>query len=320
MTGDGVLPDNTAGNRACPIRSAGVDYGVLILGHDFARLVSRFAARMYTAGAMSVEVPGSILDVRAEAAFAAGHAAGAVNIPLEQLAERAHELPPRGSAVSVYDSDGDRRREAAAALHIRGHAVREVSLPPADLRESGPSRARLWQPSPFLVEALERIGPQAGAGTPPLRALDVACGAGREAVWLALSGYQVDAVDVLPDALARARDLARRCGVSLTARQQDLEHHPELPLERYDLATVFRFLHRPALPAIKQSVAPHGFIVYETFHWRDAGRDGKPLRPGHVVKDGELAAAFDGFEPLIARDAVARQGRLFSQLLARRRP
>ena len=40
---------------------------------------------------------------------------------------------------------------------------------------------------------------------------------------------------------------------------------------------------------------------------------------GRTLQDGELAAAFDGFEPLIARDGVERDGRVFSQLLARRR-
>jgi SAM-dependent methyltransferase len=269
---------------------------------------------------MRSAVPGSVLDVRAEATFAAGHAAGAVNIPLEQLAQRVYELPPKGSVIHLYSDDPDRRREAAAALGLRGYLVREASLVPADLRESGPSQARLWQPSPLLVEALEHIRPYAETGAPPLRALDVACGCGRNAVYLALHGCQVDAIDVLPDALAQARDLARRCGVCLHTVRQDLKRAAELPVGRYGVVTVLRFLHRPALPAIGQSVAPGGFIVYEAFHWRDPGRGRMPPRPGQGLRDGELAAAFAAFEPLIARDGVARQGRLFSQLLARRIP
>ena len=178
------------------------------------------------------------------------------------------------------------------------------------------------------------------------RALDLACGAGREAVYLAWAGYEVDAVDVLPDALARAQDLARRCGVRLSTIQQDLKRSPALPAERYDMVIVFRFLHRPLLPAIGRSVAPGGFIVYEAFHRRDAGASGRARHGGggggravgspaasaagsnnkgcrgglgRTLQDGELAAAFDGFEPLIARDGVERDGRVFSQLLAQRR-
>jgi SAM-dependent methyltransferase len=178
------------------------------------------------------------------------------------------------------------------------------------------------------------------------RALDLACGAGREAVYLALAGYEVDAVDALPDALERAQDLARRCGVRLSTIQQDLKRSPTLPAEGYDMVIVFRFLHQPLLPAIGRSVAAGGFIVYEAFHRRDAAASGRAGHGGggggravgspaasaagsnnkgccgglgRTLQDGELAAAFDGFEPLIARDGVERDGRVFSQLLARRR-
>jgi rhodanese-related sulfurtransferase len=331
----------------------------------------------YPPSAMNQAETAAILDVRAEARFAAGHAAGAANIPLEELAARSHELPPKGAAVNLFDDDPERRRQAAEALRLRGYAVREVSLPADDLRESGPSRARLWRPSPFLVEALDCIRlradfrepapakpslavrgealataslrpdpPRSEEGRMAPRALDLACGAGREAVYLALAGYEVDAVDVLPDALARAQDLARRCGVRLSTIQQDLRRSPALPAERYDMVIVFRFLHRPLLPAIGRSVARGGFIVYEAFHRRDAGASGRACHGGggegravgspaasaagannkgcrggvgRTLQDGELAAAFDGFEPLIARDGVERDGRVFSQLLARRR-
>jgi hypothetical protein len=43
-----------------------------------------------------------------------------------------------------------------------------------------------------------------------------------------------------------------------------------------------------------------------------------PLKAAHTVEDGELAAAFGGFEVVLSRDGVPREGRRFSQLLARR--
>ncbi|NJL30478.1 MAG: class I SAM-dependent methyltransferase [Phycisphaerales bacterium] len=46
--------------------------------------------------------------------------------------------------------------------------------------------------------------------------MDIACGSGRDAVWLAMQGYEVDGLDVLPDALERASDLAHRHGSSST--------------------------------------------------------------------------------------------------------
>jgi tellurite methyltransferase len=274
--------------------------------------------RTQTAGRAQMSKAVPILDVRSKESFAAGHAPGAVNVPLEQFAARVHELPPKGSAVSLFDSDPDRLRQAAAALRLRGYTVGEAALSAADLHERGPSRAHLWQPSPFLVEAMDCIRSRAGAGSSPRRALDVACGTGRDAVYLALCGYVVDAIDALPDALLRARDLARRSRVSLNTIEQDLRRNPVLPPVAYDLVTVFRFLHRPLLPAVRQGVAPGGFIVYEAFHSSDAPPGRKPVKASHAATDGELAAAFAGFEVLIARDAVPRAGRVFSQLLARR--
>jgi SAM-dependent methyltransferase len=193
-----------------------------------------------------------------------------------------------------------------------------AALAPADLCEQGPARARLWWPSPFLQEAIERLRALAPRGAAPGRAMDLACGSGREAVHLAACGYDVDALDRLPDALERARDLAQRSGVRLRTIRRDLKRRPALPEGPYDLVAVFRFLLRPALGVIREAVAPGGFIVYETFHRRDPGRQGRPLGPSHTVADGELAAAFEGFEVLLARDGVEHQGRIFSQLLARR--
>jgi SAM-dependent methyltransferase len=259
-----------------------------------------------------------ILDVRPEASFVAGHAPGAVNIPVAELAGRAHELPPKGAAIRLFAADPRCRRQAALALRQRGYAVREAALTPAGLTQTGPSRGRLWRPSPFLVEALERIAAFAGGRRTGRRAADLACGAGREAVYLALSGYKVDAFDALPDALQRASNLARRSGVRVRAVRQDLERGAALPARAYDLVTVFRFLHRPLLPAIREAVAPGGFVAYETFNRLDRPRGRPPLKPAHTVGDGELAAAFEGFEVVLARDGTAREGRRFSQLLARR--
>jgi tellurite methyltransferase len=292
----------------------------------------------------------SILDLRPEARFLAGHAPGAAHLPLEELARRSHELPPKGAAVRVFDDDLARRRAAAEVLRLRGYAVEEAALSATDLTETGPARGRLWQPSPFLVEAMELIrsldgGPRFVAAptgrdatkrvppnnplaqpSPPRRegtqergrALDVACGSGREAVWLALEGWHVEGVDLLPDALLRAEDLARRSGAAIVTRPADLRQPDALPEEAYDLVTVFRFLHRPALPRIGRAAALDGLLVYEAFNHRDSGGGDKPLKPARLLQDGELAAAFGDFEVLLARDGVEREGRVFSQLVARR--
>lgn len=261
----------------------------------------------------------ALIDARPEPDFLAAHAPTAVGISLEELRDRAHELPPREVPLCVTDADTRRAEEAAAFLRQRGHDVTVIGWDRATATASGPSDAHLWRPNPFLVEAFERI--QKGredAACDHRRALDLACGSGRDAVWVAMRGYEVDAIDILPDALQRAEDLAHRCGVQVHALRQDLERQPHLGRSCYDLVTVFRFLHRALFPLIRDAVAPGGYIVYETFHEHNRQTGSRPLSLDHLLWTGELVDAFNGFELLIVRDAVERGGRYFSCLLARR--
>jgi SAM-dependent methyltransferase len=257
-----------------------------------------------------------LLDVRPEGEFHTAHASGAASIALEDLSLRTHELPPADQPLRVTDADPARARAAAEFLCRRGHSVRTIPFEAMTLVESGPSRVRLWRANPFLVESLGRI--RFDLARKPWRALDVACGSGRDAVCLALHGYNVLAVDLLPDALDRAGDLARRSGVTISTAAMDVESGPSLPAGSYDLVTVFRFLHRPLWPLLRQAVAPGGLICYETFHEQNRTTGRRPNDPAHLLSTGELTAAFSEFEILIARDAVEREGRFFSSLLARR--
>lgn len=257
-----------------------------------------------------------LLDVRPEAEFLNGHAVGAASIPLEELALRSHELPPAHVPLRVTDADPSRAASAAGSLALGGRSIQVIPFESLILAESGRSNIRLWQPNPFLVESIQRIRLES-TGTAG-RALDVACGSGRDAAYLAMQGYNMLAVDVLPDALDRAADLARRNGVTITTAVMDIESGPTLPSGSFDLVTVFRFLHRPLWPLLRRAVAPGGFICCETFHEQNRTTGRPPNNPAHLLSAGELAAAFAGFEILICRDAVERDGRFFSSLLARR--
>jgi tellurite methyltransferase len=144
------------------------------------------------------------------------------------------------------------------------------------------------------------------------------CGSGRDAVYLAMQGYEVEAIDLLPDALAKAADLARRCGVKLVTREVDLEKEPRLPKEHYDLVIVFRYLQRSLFPMLAAAIRPGSYIIYETFHERNLQTNKKPRNPAHLLKSGELREAFGGFDILIEHGCIERDGRFFSSLLARK--
>lgn len=231
-----------------------------------------------------------IIDLRSGEAFERLHPAGAWRFEPGEIAEWPFALPPRDQPVFLLADDPARAHAAGAALRAQGRtAIRLLSSDPAAWPvppESGPERPTVW-PSPWLAEVADLL-PRSG------RALDLAAGTGRNAVWLALRGFEVTAVDRLPDALERAERLSRRLGVVLTTRVADLRRPQERPDGSWDLVCVFRYLSRDLFPWIRSAVHPGGVVIFETF--LGEGR-GKRLRPG------ELEAAFDGFEILRAREA-----------------
>jgi SAM-dependent methyltransferase len=119
------------------------------------------------------------------------------------------------------------------------------------------------------------------------RVLDVACGAGRHARWLARLGFEVDAVDRDVSGLAD-----RPPGVEL--READIEGDAwPYPETRFDAIVVTNYLHRPLLPTLVGSLEPGGLLLYETFA---AGNErfGKPSNPDFLLQPGELIEAVRG--------------------------
>ncbi|TMQ56443.1 MAG: rhodanese-like domain-containing protein [Candidatus Eisenbacteria bacterium] len=261
----------------------------------------------------------SVLDVREEAAFREGHIAGSGHVPRSELRLRRSELPPREQPLLVVAADGPEAAAAAAELNALGFAsVAWLDAPLAALEgglaDQSPA-ARLWRPAPFLEEMLPRIPrprPDACA------ALDAAAGAGREAVYLALQGFQVEARDRDPEALARAAALAARHGVRITTAVTDLEDDAiTLPPDRFQLVVCFRYLHRPLFRQLERTLAPGGFLVYETYR---LGQEklGRPRRERFLLRPGELASAFPSLIVEHYAELEPAGGPVTARLLARK--
>jgi tellurite methyltransferase len=145
-------------------------------------------------------------------------------------------------------------------------------------------------PSAFLSEWLPRIR-QSKPRKSSLRALDIACGAGRNSLFLARQGYQVDAVDISSEALHRARASALKAELSgITWIEHDLELGLPGTCDSYDLIIMIRYLNLPLLKSASKHLNKTGFLLSEVHLRSDievAGPEGRRFR----AEAGELKAA-----------------------------
>jgi SAM-dependent methyltransferase len=137
------------------------------------------------------------------------------------------------------------------------------------------------EPSQWLLENIDLV-----ARDEPV--LDVATGHGRNALYLAAHGWSVDAVDRDPDALATLDAHARSLENRVQTACLDLEDAAvDLGVAVYGTILVFRYLHRPLVPALVAALKPGGVLLYETFTIGQRER-GHPRNPAFLLDDGEL--------------------------------
>ncbi|QYK02085.1 class I SAM-dependent methyltransferase [Shewanella psychrotolerans] len=121
--------------------------------------------------------------------------------------------------------------------------------------------------------------------------LDLACGSGRNGLWLAELGANVTFVDRDLSALS---DTPTHCHTV----EFNLETGQTLPLaQQFDIIIVFNYLHRPIFESLKQMLKPGGFLVYETFITTQA-EYGRPKNPDFLLRDNELLDEFNDFAAL----------------------
>jgi SAM-dependent methyltransferase len=234
-----------------------------------------------------------LLDARPLDAFLQGHAPGAAHLPADAWDARAAELPPRDADILLVAPDGE-----AAAERLRARGFRHVEAAhSADRSETGPAHAVAWRPAAALERIAARL-PRTG------RALDLACGSGRDVAFLAARGLSTLGLDVLPDALARARLLLDACaglaeGAALRPRAPVLLARADatrpLPVRNETLAFAcgFRYLDRPLFARLAPLLRPGGMLAWETFSVR-AHPDAHPRRAAFRLEPGELVRLCEG--------------------------
>jgi len=134
--------------------------------------------------------------------------------------------------------------------------------------------------------------------------LDLACGSGRNGLYLLSHDIPVVFADINPEALARI-DTALHASPYRENRktaqcwQADFEAEQPGPLAEkvFGGIMVYRYLHRPLMETIRHAVLPGGLVVYETFTV-DQPEYGRPTNPDYLLRHDELAEHFDGWEIL----------------------
>lgn len=173
-------------------------------------------------------------------------------------------------------------------------------------REAGPNP--IGEPAAWLIDNADLL-PRGG------KVLDVACGRGRHALWLAGAGFDVHAVDRDPEAIQFVQATADRLGLSLSCEVVDLESDPPPVLPGpCDAILVFNYLHRPLMPALRAALAPGGRLFYETFTSRQAER-GHPKNPAFLLNPGELPALVAPLAVLRSREGEF-DGRFIASVVA----
>jgi SAM-dependent methyltransferase len=158
-------------------------------------------------------------------------------------------------------------------------------------------------PSALLKEWLPTLAHPA----PSPAAIDVACGLGRNAIYLARQGWRVDALDISPIALESLRAKATDSHLDITCQQVDLDHcrmDPALLGTRhYDLALLIRYSDLTLIKNLTTALKSGGYLLTEKHLITSVDVIG-PRNPQFRVEPGALEQACEGLEILFYREGI----------------
>ncbi len=167
-----------------------------------------------------------------------------------------------------------------------------------DERYRAGSYAARPHPTQLLADRLAEL--------PRGRALDIACGAGRNALFLAEAGYEVDAVDVSPIGLERGARSAAEHGLAINWIEADLETTPAATVladSDYDLIVMVRYVNMPLIAAIAERLRDGACLVCEQ-HLKTSRDVVGPKNPAYRLAPNELLAAAGNLRVLFYREGI----------------
>jgi SAM-dependent methyltransferase len=169
------------------------------------------------------------------------------------------------------------------------------------------------EPNPVVTNFAGQIAPGS--------ALDLACGTGRHAIWLAEHGWTVTAMDSSRVAVDILRQRTLERGIAVNIVLADLERDEfAIEPESYDLIVVCNYLQRDLFPVIRAGVRIGGAVI-AVIATVDSDPNVRPMNPAYLLNPGELRAQFEGWE--LIHDFEGKSGgvgprRATAEIIARR--
>ncbi len=151
-------------------------------------------------------------------------------------------------------------------------------------------------PSPIVEDALPWL-------SPPGLVLDVACGSGRNSLFLARYGYNVVAVDISWRGLHLLAKRSRRERLAVRPVHADFDHFV-IPEDAFDVIVNTNFLMRHLFPAFEAALRPGGLLLFETYHVSEIDELGGDIRRDYTLESGELRDAFASLDILLYEEGV----------------
>jgi SAM-dependent methyltransferase len=268
-----------------------------------------------------------VVDVRTAEQYATSHFKNSANFPMASLESRVHELPSNQIPISIFGRAEELVR-AVQLLESKNYHVAEqlaatdeflLELKSMSICEQGSRSARLWQPASVVEWFFNNVELNSNCS----KGLDLACGAGRDSLYLARRGWNMTAVDYSTSALQKIENYSNtdlQTTSPISTRSLDLEKHTEQLsklLGTYDAIIVVRYLHRPLLEQFQLMLNQNGYIVYQTF-LVGCEAYGSPKNPRFLLKPGELSNVFSEFEVLLDDIEYLADGRPTNRFIARK--
>ncbi len=164
-------------------------------------------------------------------------------------------------------------------------------------------------PIPFLKEHVERL--RVG------KALVLAMGEGRNAVFLARKGFQVEGIDISEVALRKARRLAKEYSVTVDTVTGSIKDYP-IRENHYDFILDVEYFRASVIDRVKKGLKRGGYVMFENFLVEQLQNpEGMSVQQNFLVKRGELKELFHDFEILIYKETNDGK-QAVAQLLARK--